>query len=334
MPASTDSRKLRSLGKNGPKLNPLGLGCMGLSAFYGTKTADEEAHKMLKHALDLNCNFWDTADIYGENEVLLAPVLKERRKDIFLCTKFGAVIPGSNQTEPCSRPEYVRSACEKSLKRLGVDYIDLYYQHRVDPTVPIEDTVRAMAELVKEGKVRYLGMSECSAETLRRAYKVHPIAAVQVEYSPWALEIETNGLLAACKELGVTVVAYSPLGRGFLTGRIKSPDDFEKDDWRRTNPRFAGENFTKNLELVKRFEAIAEKKKVPTSQLVLAWVLSQGPEFFAIPGTTKVKNLEQNLAALDIEISAEDDQAVRAVIREVKVHGTRYPEAGMKYIDI
>ncbi|RGB32840.1 aryl alcohol dehydrogenase, partial [Rhizophagus diaphanus] len=251
---------LRELGKTGVKIPAIGLGCMNMSSLYGA--ADEQENiKILNRAIELGCTFWDTADMYGfgSNETLISKVLKEHRNKVFLCTKF-AFLQENGEIKVSGKPEYVRQACENSLKRLGIDYIDLYYQHRVDPNTPIEDTVGALAELVKEGKVKYIGLSECSAETLRRAYKVHPIAAIQMEYSPWTLDIEKNGVLEACRELGVTMVAYSPLGRGFLTGKFKSIDDFEPNDFRRTVPRFQGENFNKNLELVQKFNEFASKK--------------------------------------------------------------------------
>ncbi|KAI9202309.1 aldo/keto reductase [Polychytrium aggregatum] len=320
-------RQIR-LGRNGPLVSPIGLGCMGMSEFYGASN-DEESIAVLNRAIDLGATFWDTADIYGygDNERLLAKVLATRRDSVFLCTKFGIV---RDRTDPTVRgfsgtPEYVRKACEASLERLQVQTIDLYYLHRADPNIPIEVTVAAMAELVKEGKVRYLGLSEVSGDTLRRAYAVHPIAAVQVEYSPWTLDIETNGLLDACRELGVTIVAYSPLGRGFLTGQYQSLDDFAADDYRRFSPRFAGDNFQKNLDLVRKFEEIAKAKGVSTSQFVLAWVVAQGEDFITIPGTKRVKYLEENMGAANVEITAEDKAAVRQILDSFEVSGDRYP---------
>ncbi|KAJ2340038.1 hypothetical protein GGH91_004297, partial [Coemansia sp. RSA 2671] len=264
----------------------IGLGTMGMSSFYGP-VDDAESLKVLNHAIDVGCTFWDTADLYGagHNERLLGQVLKTRRDEVFLCTKFGVahteagpdfvgnfdkLVTGYN-----SKPDYVRSQVEKSLGRLGIDQIDLYYQHRVDPNTPIEETVGAMAGLVKEGKVRYIGLSECSADELRRAYKIHPIAAVEIEYSPWSTHIETSGLLDACRELGVTVVAYSPLGRGFMTGQIRSIDDLDKDDWRRSNPRFKPEHFANNLKLVDAFESLAKKRGCRPGQVALAWLMAQ-----------------------------------------------------------
>ncbi|KAF0550184.1 aldo/keto reductase [Gigaspora margarita] len=325
---------LRELGKTGVKIPTIGLGCMGMSEFYGSSD-EEENLKVLNRSIDIKCTFWDTADMYGsgKNEILLSKVLKDRRNEVFLCTKFGNVrgengeFLGVNGT-----PEYVHEACEKSLQRLGVDCIDLYYQHRVDKNVPIEDTVRAMAELVKQGKVKYLGLSECSANTLRRAYKIHPIAAVQMEYSPWSLDIETNGLKEACEELGVTIVAYSPLGRGILSGKYKSTEDFEPGDFRKVLPRYAGENFAKNLELVKEFEKLAKKKGVTSSQLCLAWVLAQGKNIVVIPGTKKIKYLEENSQAVNINLTSEELAEIRKIINSIEIVGGRYDEHTLKVI--
>ncbi|GBC00915.1 hypothetical protein RclHR1_00400029 [Rhizophagus clarus] len=324
---------LRELGKTGVKIPAIGLGCMGMNIAYGS--ADEqESINVLNRSIELGCNFWDTADMYGDNEILLSKVLKERRNEVFLCTKFGFVRGPDGQVKGISgTPEYVRQACETSLKRLGIDCIDLYYQHRVDPNTPIEDTVGALAELVKEGKVKYIGLSECSAETLRRAHKVHPIAAVQMEYSPWELEIETNGIVEACRELGVTIVAYSPLGRGFLTGRYKSFDDFEADDFRRTVPRFQGENFAKNLELVHKIEEFANKKGVTPGQLCLAWVIAQGDNIVAIPGTKKIKYLEENFEATKIHLSTEELSEIRQILSSIKIIGDRYDERIMQTVN-
>ncbi|CAB5358952.1 unnamed protein product [Rhizophagus irregularis] len=282
----------------------IGLGCMGMSDAYGA--ADEQENiKVLNRAIDIGSTFWDTADLYGSgaNEILLSKVLKERRNEVFLCTKFAFSLGPNGEISILGKPEYVRQACENSLKRLGVDYIDLYYQHRVDPNTPIEDTVGALAELVKEGKIKYIGLSECSAETLRRAYKVHPIAAIQMEYSPWALDIEKNGVLEACRELGVTVVAYSPLGHGFLTGKYKSIDDFEPNDFRRTIPRFQ------------------------------AWVLAQGDDFVTIPGTKKMKYLEENFEAGKIHLSPEEISEIRKIIDSIEIFGGRYNEHLSKLLD-
>ncbi|PKY43620.1 aldo/keto reductase, partial [Rhizophagus irregularis] len=317
---------LRELGKTGVKISAIGLGCMGMSEFYGS--ADEQENiNVLNRAIDLGSTFWDTSDIYGNgaNEILLSKVLKDKRDKVFLCTKFGSLRNSNGAFIGVSgKPEYVRQACEKSLKRLGVDYIDLYYQHRMDPNTPIEDTVGALAELVKEGKVKYIGLSECSAETLRRAHKVHPIAAIQMEYSPWTIDIEKNGIMEACRELGVTIVAYSPLGRGFLTGKYKSIDDFEPDDFRRAVPRFQGENFNKNLEIVRKFDEFANEKGVSPSQLCLAWVLAQGDNIVAIPGTKKIKYLEENFEAAKIHLTPEELSEIRQIINSIEIIGARY----------
>lgn len=269
----------------------------------------------------------------GRNEDLIGKILPSQRDKVFICTKFGNVRgPNGEFLGVNGKPEYVRQQCEISLKRLNIDCIDLYYQHRVDPNVPIEETIGAMAELVKEGKVKYLGMSECSAETLRRAYKVHPIAAVQMEYSPWSLDIEHNGLLDAAKELGVSIVAYSPLGRGFLTGAYKKPEDFEEHDYRRFNPRFQGDAFYKNLELVKKLEELANKRNVTASELTLAWVIAQG--FIAIPGTKKIKYLDSNFSADKIQLSAEEMKEIRSISEAAEIVGTRYAEAQLKAVNI
>ncbi|GBC30596.1 uncharacterized protein OCT59_015784 [Rhizophagus irregularis] len=327
---------LRELGKTGVKISAIGLGCMGMSEFYGS--ADEQENiNVLNRAIELGSTFWDTSDIYGNgaNEILLSKVLKDKRDKVFLCTKFGSLRNSNGAFLGVSgKPEYVRQACEKSLKRLGVDYIDLYYQHRMDPNTPIEDTVGALAELVKEGKVKYIGLSECSAETLRRAHKVHPIAAIQMEYSPWTIDIKKNGIMEACRELGVTIVAYSPLGRGFLTGKYKSIDDFEPDDFRRAVPRFQGENFNKNLEIVRKFEEFANKKGVTPSQLCLAWVLAQGDNIVAIPGTRKIKYLEENFEAAKIHLTPEELSEIRQIINSIEIIGARYQEEHMKMVDI
>eukprot|EP01012_Entosiphon_sulcatum_P034704 TRINITY_DN4405_c0_g5_i1.p1 TRINITY_DN4405_c0_g5~~TRINITY_DN4405_c0_g5_i1.p1 ORF type:complete len:369 (+),score=86.37 TRINITY_DN4405_c0_g5_i1:46-1107(+) len=321
----------RVLGNSNAKVSPIGLGCMGMSAFYSTPT-EEDSIDTLNAAIDMGCTLWDTADIYNDNELLLAKVLKARRKEVFLCTKFSLVLQDGQMVVRGDR-EYVHQACEKSLKRLGVDYIDLYYQHRVDPKTPIEETVGAMAELVKQGKVRYLGLSESNAATIRRAHAVHPIAAYQVEYSPWTLDIEHNDILKTCRELNIAIVAYSPLGRGFLSGRLRSPEDLGKDDWRRTNPRFQGENFQKNLRIVDALQSIAQKKGATTSQLCLAWVMAQGKDFIPIPGTTKRANLQENLAAVSVTISDEENKQIRAAIAELGVSGTRYPESFMASVN-
>jgi len=305
-----------------------------MSGGYGTPD-EQESYNVLNRAIELGCNFWDTADIYGPNEEFLSKVLKERRNEVFLCTKFGMTFDSkSGQLNVSGTPEYVRQACEKSLKRLGVDNIDLYYQHRVDTNTPIEDTIGALAKLVKEGKIKYIGLSECSAETLRRAYKVHPISAIQMEYSPWTLDIETNGIMEACRELGVTIVAYSPLGRGFLTGKYKSLDDFEPTDYRRTVPRFQGENFAKNLEIVNKFHEFANKKGVTPGQLCLAWVIAQGDNIVAIPGTKRMKYFEENVAAGKVHLSPEELTEIRKIVNSIEIAGERYNEHSMKNLNL
>ncbi|CAG8651115.1 11965_t:CDS:2, partial [Rhizophagus irregularis] len=326
---------LRELGKTGVKIPAIGFGCMGMSDFYGSSD-EQENIKVLNRTLELGCNFWDTSDVYGSgaNEILISKVLKDRRDDVFICTKFGIVrdpnvlnVIASNVT---GKPEYVRKACDNSLKRLGIDCIDLYYQHRVDPDTPIEDTVGALAELVKEGKVKYIGLSECSAATLRRAHKVHPIAAVQIEYSPWSLDIETNGIMETCKELGITIVAYGSLGRGFLTGKYRSIDDFEPGDVRRTHPRFQPENFAKNLKLADKFAEFASKKSITAGQLCLAWVLAQSDNIVTIPGTRSIKYLEENLEAAKVQLNSEELSEIRQIIDSFEIIGERYTSMGMK----
>ena len=295
--------QIRELGHSGLKVSALGLGCMGMSEFYGD-TDDAESIATIHRALDLGITFLDTADVYGpfKNEVLVGQAIKGKRDKIVLATKFGIVRdPGNPAKRGVSgKPDYVRSSCEASLRRLGVETIDLYYQHRVDPNTPIEETVGAMAELVKAGKVRYLGLSEASGQTLRRAVKTHPIAALQTEYSLWTRDPETE-ILATCRELGIGFVAYSPLGRGFLTGQFQKFEDFAADDYRRRSPRFQGENFQKNLDLVRRVEKIAREKGCKPSQLALAWVLAQGNDIVPIPGTKRRKYLEENVGAIERE---------------------------------
>ncbi|KAJ3139087.1 hypothetical protein HK100_012004 [Physocladia obscura] len=326
------------LGRNGPLVSALGLGAMGMSEFYG-KPDDIESLATLKHAIDIGCTFWDTSDMYGigHNEELIGKALKEYgREKVFICTKFG--IKRDNATKALigldSSPDYVQQACNASLQRLGIQTIDLYYQHRVDPKTPIEDTVRAMAELVKEGKVRYLGLSEASAETIRRAHKIHPITAYQVEYSPWTTDIESNGILDTCNELGIAIIAYSPLGRGFLTGRFKSPEDFEVGDYRHGNPRFQGEAFTKNLAIVTALSDLAAKKGVSVTQLTLAWVIAQGPNIIPIPGTKKSERLDENFGALHVVVTDEEKQLIRKIINEIPVVGTRYDANGMRTVNV
>ncbi|KAI8918889.1 auxin-induced protein PCNT115 [Entophlyctis helioformis] len=326
----------RRLGKNGPLVSALGFGAMGMSEFYGAVDADSETQSLaiLHAAIDAGCTFWDTADMYGsgKNEELLAKVLATRRDEVFLCTKF-AIVRGEGGMGISGKPEYVKAACAASLKRLGISTIDLYYQHRPDPNTPIEDTVRAMAELVAEGKVRYLGLSECSADNIRRAHAVHPIAAYQVEYSPWCLDIETDGRLAVCRELGIAIVAYSPLGRGFLTGQYKSPADFEEGDFRRYLPRFQPGVFERNYELVRAFETIATAKGITTSQLCLAWVMAQGDDFIPIPGTKRMKYFVENWGAVGVALTAGDLQQIRDVIAKIPIEGERYTAQGMSSVN-
>ncbi|KAJ7902798.1 NADP-dependent oxidoreductase domain-containing protein [Mycena olivaceomarginata] len=309
-------------------VSEIGFGAMGISSFYGAVESDEERFKVLDAAHAGGCNHWDTAHVYGDSEELIGKWFKRtgKRSDIFLATKFGITASG-----PRGDPEFVKEQVATSLSRLGVDYIDLYYQHRVDPKTPIEVTVGAMAQLVKEGKVKYLGLSECSAKALRRAHAVHPISALQIEYSPFVLDIEDPkvGLLETAKELGVTIVAYSPLGRGLLTGRYKSPDDFEKDDFRLTIPKYSAQNFPKILDVVSRLKNIGEKHNATPGQVTLAWILAQGPEFVLIPGTKKIKYLEENLGASAIKLNAEEIAAVRRIAEESEVPGGRYNDARM-----
>ena len=327
--------ELRALGRQGLKVSALGLGCMGMSDFYGP--ADEaESLATLDRALELGVTFLDTADMYGpfRNEELLGRALRGRRERVVLATKFG------NRRSPdgaflgvCGTPAYVREACEASLRRLGVDVIDLYYQHRVDPAVPIEETVGAMAGLVKEGKVRYLGLSEAGAATIRRAHAVHPISALQTEYSLWTRDPEGE-ILPTVRALGIGFVAYSPLGRGFLTGRYQSPEALAPDDWRRQNPRFQAENLQQNLALVARLEALARAKGLTTAQLALAWVLSRGSDVVPIPGTRRRARLEENAAAAAVTLTPSDLAHLEEAAPPGAAAGTRYPAAGMKALGL
>ncbi|WLH76939.1 MULTISPECIES: aldo/keto reductase [unclassified Pseudomonas] len=328
----------RQLGKNGPHVSAIGLGCMGMTDFYTPGTDTTEATATLHRALELGVNFLDTADMYGPhtNEALIGKAIVGKRDQVFLASKFGIVRDPANPTlrGVDGRPEYIRNAIDGTLRRLGVETLDLYYQHRIDPEVAIEETVGAMAELVKQGKVRYLGLSEASAATLERAHKVHPISALQSEYSLWSRDQEDNGCLAACQRLGVAFVPYSPLGRGFLTGALQSPDDFDADDYRRQSPRFQGENFAKNLQLVTQVQALARDKGVSAGQLALAWVLAQGDYIIPIPGTKRRKYLEENVAALSVRLSPSELAALEAVFAADATVGLRYPETVMAMLNI
>jgi aryl-alcohol dehydrogenase-like predicted oxidoreductase len=323
----------RSLGSL--HVSALGLGCMGMSEFYGTRD-DAESVATLHRALDAGVNFLDTSDAYGPhtNEVLVGKAIGNRRSEVVLATKFGFLRDPSDPLRKgfSGKPDYVKRACEGSLQRLGVETIDLYYQHRVDPDTPIEETVGAMAALVHAGKVRALGLSEAAPETIRRAHAVHPIAAVQTEYSLWTRDVEDNGVLATCRELGIGFVAYSPLGRGMLTGQIRHFDDLAPDDYRRNNPRFQGDNFQRNLDLVARVEEIAREKGCTPAQLALAWVLAQGGDIVPIPGTKRRKYLEENLGALDITLSAEDLRRIDDAFPKGSAAGTRYAPSGMTVV--
>ena len=324
----------RQLGRNGPQVSALGLGCMGMSEFYGP--SDEAASiATIQRALDLGVSFIDTADMYGagHNEQLVGRAIRERRSKVVLATKFGNMRgPNREFLGVNGRPEYVREACDASLKRLGVDHIDLYYQHRVDPAVPIEDTVGAMAELVRAGKVRWLGLSEAAPQTIRRAHKVHPISALQTEYSLWTRDPEGE-LLGTVRELGIAFVAYSPLGRGFLTGGIRRVEDLDAGDWRRHNPRFQGEAFAANVRLADTVQAMAAERGCTAAQLALAWLLAQGPDIVPIPGTRSIQRLEQNLGAVALKLSADDLARLDRELPPGAAQGTRYPQAAMQAVN-
>ncbi|MBA3806990.1 MAG: aldo/keto reductase [Solirubrobacterales bacterium] len=323
----------RTLGDGGPEVSAIGLGCMGMSAFYGA-TDEPESLRTIHRALDLGCNFLDTSDMYGPhtNERLVGGAIAERREEVFLATKFGIKLePGDPPKRSIDgSPAYVREACEGSLQRLGVEHIDLYYQHRVDPGTPIEETVGAMAELVSQGKVRHLGLSEASAETIRRAHAVHPITAVQSEYSLWTRELDEE-IRPTLEELGIALVAYSPLGRGFLSGRFSSPDELDEGDFRRHGPRFTGANLEQNLKLAERVKELAVEKGVTPGQLALAWVLHRGEQIVPIPGTKRVSYLEENLAAAEIELSAEEVQRITDTVPSAT--GERYDPQGMQTVN-
>ncbi len=323
-----------ALGQQGLLVSRLGLGCMGMSEFYGDRD-EQESLRTLDAALDSGITFFDTADMYGngENEQFISPFIRQHRNEVVIATKFGNVRGEDGSYLGISgKPEYVREACEKSLKRLGVDTIDLYYQHRVDPNVPIEETIGAMGELVREGKVRYLGMSEAAPETIRRAHAVFPITALQTEYSLWSRDVEDE-ILPVCRELGIGFVPYSPLGRGFLTGQIRSFDDLAEDDFRRFSPRFQGENFQKNLDLVDRIREIASEKNCAPSQLALAWLLAQGDDIVPIPGTKKTKYLLENVGAVNVKLTKEELQRIDAAAPKGSAAGERYEQNGMKTLN-
>ncbi|MDR3667670.1 MAG: aldo/keto reductase [Ignavibacteriaceae bacterium] len=325
---------IKKIGSQGLEVSQIGLGCMGMSEFYGHPN-DTESEKAIKRAYDRGIIFFDTSDMYGpyKNEILVGKALRDIRKKVVIATKFGIMRTDDPKVRGVNgRPEYVKSSCDGSLKRLGTDYIDLYYLHRVDPNTPIEETVGAMAELVKAGKVKYIGLSEASVSTLRRAQKEHPITALQSEYSLWTRDPEDE-ILRTVKELGIGFTAYSPLGRGFLTGRFKSIDDLDEDDYRRHSPRFQGENFEKNLQLADKINEIAKKRNIKPSQLALAWVINQGDFIFPIPGSTKINHIEENIEAASITLSSSELEQIDELIPKGAASGPRYPEHMMKSVN-
>ncbi|KAH8810723.1 NADP-dependent oxidoreductase domain-containing protein [Xylogone sp. PMI_703] len=321
---------LRRLGASGPLVPALGFGALSLSTFYGATEPSSERFKVLDRAYELHARHWDTSDMYGDSEELIGEWFRRtgKRSEIFLATKFGVVGMENGSIKIRSAPEYVRESCERSLQRLGVDCIDLYYCHRVDEKTPIELTVRAMVNLKREGKIKYLGFSELSAASLHRAHAEHPISALQMEYSPFTLDIESRetGILKAARSLGIALVAYSPLGRGFMSGKYKSPDDFDEGDFRRTAPRFSKENFPKDLKLVEAFGDLAEKKDCTPAQLCLAWLMAQGDDIFLIPGTKKVKYLEENMGTIGVTLTQQEIAALRKIADEAEVAGSRVPQ--------